>query len=357
MKRLLICDTLYQIIVCIQLCNTLFKEDTVDFWISDHTTGSEEIVKRLRNEDIAHKVSYIQTKSIIYADGIIKKLIATLRYGLGNESVEYIDTYDEIAYYSGSSIIYGLLSICEKKKINVSWARFEEGIFSYETDHSISKGVKLLDIMRRIQGKETLTEKVSKYYCFFPQLKDRKAGIDVIKIPSIETNIELIRGQLSRVFNFQEIEIPQKYIFFASSSDIDGHPFGETEAIVKVAETVGKGDIIVKIHPRDTRLVFNELGIETLQATGVPWEVFQICSDLKDKCLVTVTSGAFINCAALLNKLGSKCFFIYPCINSQEESFRAKISELDEYLSRMDDAGLLTNVYKAKTLDDLCGAV
>ena len=354
MKRLIVCDSLYQIIVGIQLCNTLFSNDEVDFWISDHSVGTEGIVKRLSKEKIANKVTYIRTKSIIYAKNKLQKLQKAIVYGLGYKKVAEIDKYQEVIFYNGSSIVYGLLSIAERRKWNTKFSRFEEGIFSYETDNSTGNGVKFIDTIRKMFGKQTLSQKVHKYYCFFPQLKKIKEGLKTIKIPPITKNFDEIQSQLCRIFDFKENVINQKYVFFASSSDIDGHPYGEINLIKSISKVVGKDNIIIKNHPRDQRSVFDEIGIEKMDSVGIPWEVYQICSNLKGKVLVTVTSGSFINCAAMLDSENVKYYFLFPCITKQLDAFyKERTKELDIIIERLHKNNLAMNAHSISNLEQV----
>ena len=74
MKKLIICDTYYQMIVAIQLARTVFKNDEVDMWITDHSVGAEKVSERLSTLEWIGEVRYIKTKEIIYATSKIQKI-------------------------------------------------------------------------------------------------------------------------------------------------------------------------------------------------------------------------------------------------------------------------------------------
>ena len=355
MNKLIICDTLYQIIVGLQLCNTVFAKDTVDFWISDHSIGSEGIAHRLAQESSVNHVEYIKTKSIVYAKKNAAKIKNLVTFGFGLKKVAPLKHYEEIVYYNNSLVIYGIVSYYERHKLPFALSRFEEGIFSYGSDSISGNSVKHIDKIRQLVGKSTVHSLVSTYYCFFPEIKGEASGVKICKIPSIEENYQTIRNQLIRIFHFDDRPINEKYIFFASSSDIDGRPYGETEAIIDIANLVGKDNIVVKIHPRDTRDVYTNNGIKILPVNGIPWEVYQICSNLSNKIMISATSGAFINGLALLRHNSNKCFFIYPCIKCTEKYFIEKTKELNLFISELENEHLIENVHIISNVKDLSG--
>ncbi|HEG1241807.1 TPA: hypothetical protein SCN02_002979, partial [Enterococcus faecium] len=68
--------------------------------------------------------------------------------------------------------------------------------------------------------------------------------------------------QLSDIFNpMIDIYKEKKYIFFTSVYDFEGgEPVGEYELVCKIADLVGKDNLIVKTHPRDVRTIYKDNG-------------------------------------------------------------------------------------------------
>lgn len=130
---------------------------------------------------------------------------------------------------------------------------------------------------------------------------------------------------LSKVFVMQPQPIPQKYIYFCSSSDIDGFSFGETELVLRIANMVGPENLLVKMHPRDRRRVFQDHGISVMDNSYVPWEAMQICGVATGKTLVTAISGSFLTSTTMLAD-GTRGVFLLP----PREKVPPRIWELEE---------------------------
>ena len=66
MKRILIiANTYYQMIVAIQLQNTLFQNDEVVLLLSDHSKGTDAIVKKLKQQKTFAQVEYLQSLNFL----------------------------------------------------------------------------------------------------------------------------------------------------------------------------------------------------------------------------------------------------------------------------------------------------
>lgn len=352
MRKLIICDTLYQIMLGIQMKMTLFKNDSVDIWISDHSEGAYSIAKRLEAKHIFHKVVYYENKKIIYSKGIYTKLKNIFIYGFGRNLENDLDNYDEVLFYSMSIIIYGISYIYEKRRHEAIWSRYEEGILSYETDFENGNSVFYLEIIFRILGKKIVKNTIKRYYCVFPKLKKTNLQWELIKIPRFDNNAEELRSLFAEIFGYKQLYFKQKYIYFASSSDIDGKPYGETELIFKLADIVGKDNLIIKKHPRDDRKIYRDNGFEELDSEGIPWEVFQICSNISDKVLLTVDSGSFLSISAI-NKSSVKGFFLFPCLEEKRKNFMDRDKVIRDILNELHKHNVCKEIRIVNRIDDV----
>lgn len=349
MYKLIICDTLFQIIVAIQMKITLFQNDTVDLWISDHSIGVDSVTERLRKQKLFESITYIKTKDLIYLKNRFKKLVNTLQFGLGKKQITQTNNYNEIIFYSTSEIIYCISNIYRRRKFNTTWSRFEEGILSYETDFVYGNSVKILEKILTLFNRNIVTDEIKKYYCFFPELKKTNRQWRLIKIPDLSANEAYIKSILIDAFGFEEKPIKQKFIYFASSSDIDGYPYGETELILKISNIVGKDNLIVKKHPRDDRDVFDKHGIAVLDSIGIPWEIFQMSSYFQNKILLTVDSGAFLGITAMLNSQ-IRGLFLFPYFEGKRRQFNERDKNLSIILHELQKLGRCRNI---KVSDDI----
>lgn len=330
MKQLIICNTYYQLILAVQMKRTIFKDNEVDIWLSDHSVNANEIAENVRDANIFHSVRYIQNKDDIYRREKFRKLLDVVAAIKSPEVLE-IPLYDEIIYYNLMIELYKIADYYKQMNHPVTWSRFEEGVLSYNTDFACGNRVKLIRYFRRMLGRTDVFDQVDKYYCTEPTLKKTHLEWNLVPIPSFSDLDEEMRKLLNRVFSYTAKPIPQKYIFFASSSDIDGKPFGETKLILQVAEQVGIDNIIVKMHPRDTRSVYKERGIAVMNKSNVPWEVMQMNLDATDHVLLTVNSGSFLSCSTML-ETPVKGVFLHSCIKNPTSEFKKRSKEIEDVL-------------------------
>ena len=352
MKRLIICDTLYQIILAIQMKITVFEQDEVDIIISNHTNGTKEISDRLKRTSLFRNVQYLKNKEISYPNNKMKSVAYALYYGILGNTILKVDNYDEIIFYGFDILLYTISNQYNKEKHKVKWSRFEEGLFSYETDFSSGKAVQLVECINCLFGKNVISKSISTYYCFFPEFKKNKYDWEFVQIPALDKNVREIRPILKRVFNFNEANIREKYIYFASSSDIDGRPYGETELVIKLSDLLGKENLIVKKHPRDTRDIYQNLGIHEMNASGIPWEIVQLCSDMQGKVLLTADSGSFVSITAVYPQ-DITGLFLFELLDSHDKQFLKRKKNIRSMLNDLHSKGLCKNIKIVEDIEDI----
>lgn len=334
MKRLIMCNTYYQLILALQMKLSLFKDDYVDVWMSDNSNNAKLVLDRLNDLNIFNYVQYNELKKFTYGQTPKQNVIDIFTFNFGKVTDIAVDLYDEIIFYNLDLVLYSISDYYDKINHAVKWSRFEEGVLSYDTDFQMGLRIKVTRNIRKYIKRSDVALKVERYYCMFPELKATHKEWEFIKIPEIGANIIRLKEILNYIFNYQPEENKQKYIFFASSSDIDGHPFGETELILKIAEKVGNDNLLVKIHPRDGRKIYEEHGIRVLKNSYIPWEVMQLNQSMDDCVLLTVNSGAFISITAMLNQR-IKGVFLYPCVNCDTPAFQKRASQISDMLHKL----------------------
>lgn len=168
---------------------------------------------------------------------------------------------------------------------------------------------RMVEPLRGMFGRFRITEEISRYYCYFPELKQGSKW-DVRRIPPLDGSCTETIEILKKAFAFESFPYEQQFIFFASSSDIDGRPFGETEFVLRIAGIVGADNLLVKMHPRDTRDVYRSRGIAVMENSQIPWEVVQLCAGMEGRSLLTITSGAFLSASAMAGSEARAAFLI-----------------------------------------------
>ena len=339
MKKLIICDTHYQFITAIQMRLTIFNNDIVDIWISDHSLGAKKIAENTDKLKIFNSVQFINTKKKSYSQNSVNNIFDIIKNNFGHIILKEIPLYDEVVFYGLDLLIISIADFYNSKNHETTWSRFEEGIFSYDTDFSYGKRVQLSNKIRRITGRPIVDNLIKNYYCFYPELKELHLEWNLIQIPSIYTTREVLCKLLKSIYQCTEMNILQKYIFFASSSDIDGTPYGETDLVLKIADKIGYENILIKMHPRDSRNVYEKSGISVMKESSIPWEVIYLVSDFSDKIMLTVNSGAFISISALDNA-SLKGIFLFNIVETNDHVFKERAKNIENMVHKLQKIGL-----------------
>ena len=350
-KRLIICNTYYQLIVAMQLNETLWDKDEVDVVISDQSNGSYNVYTTLVELNIFNKVHWKENSAICRVGTNFYKTLKKMCYiafGL-NDSFITNNCYDELVYYNADVYTYGIYDKLKKNNANLVCSRYEEGILSYEDSEFLTKSrLNFSKKIRKSIQKSILDEDTKTFYCFYPEFY--KGNLLQIAVPKI-TDYRIIGERLKKIFNVddEKLKIREKYIFFTSVYDFEGgEPIGETELVQKIAEIVGKDNLIVKTHPRDVRDAFKQSGIRVYEHSEIPWEAIQLNNDFSSKVLLTVNSGSVIGANMMIEKK-APALFLYKCCNYKVNPAAIATSQMiDRFVSELKDV----NVRSIESLEE-----
>lgn len=341
--KLIICNTYSQFIIATQLKLTLLKNTDLDIMLSDRSANVDKIIQPLKNLNVFNDVFFMEDKRFVYQRSKINSLLDVYNFSLGSVSDLSIKKYDEIIFYNLSFYLYSINDYYDKIGHKTNWSMMEEGIFSYDTDFESGRRIKLIRKIRQIIGKNEISDKVKKYYCFFPELKNNIYGWEIVKIPSLSQTQPLLIDLFKSIFNVDFEVSEQKYIFFASSSGIDGRSYSDHDVVSKIIEHVGTENFLVKVHPRDTSKFYLNNGINVFKNSWVPWEIFQIVNSLDDRIFLTLDSGAFITVSAMLN---SKVvgLFLLKDIETKDKHFSERKKNIEAMIDKLHSNEICENI-------------
>ena len=343
---LVICDTYYQLIVAIQLKATLFKDERVSCILTDYCVGADRVVKRLKKECFFEKTFFYRKHE--RKNTIVSKLQSIS--GAITGKAHYLDflmdlaPVDEVIFWIPDKNIFSYLY---RKNSDIVCSKFEEGIGSYLNDF-MEVSYKT-DVARRIFSKKALMDSIENFYCFWPNYYSGK--LKSIRIPTMDATSSAL-AILKRVFEIDEAKraYDQKYIYFASRYDyMGGEQIGEGKIVKKLAEIVGKDNLLVKAHPSDRRTFYKDNGLRVDQNLSVPWEAIHFCIDLSDKVLITSTSMAVISTSLMLQTPPKTVFMYEYCNTTKNLPAADNIDTLRRVLHLLKTDGNRNNIVIAKT--------
>lgn len=326
MRILFLCHTPYQIMVAIQLKKSQFSNYTADIIISDKMVNSDEILKKIKKtkvfEDVykinvKNKLSYKKCNRIL---NIIKQNIR-----IKDMLMEYITlekkydmflfaNLDEISRYIG-------LFIEKVNKKHIKFYMFEDGMSTYSNSYgdyiSLCKSGQYSLKHLKVLITNPILCKLEGIYVFRPEILSWKPHFNVFKIEPITLKYKKL---LNYIFSYQEIDdlYSEKFIFFEESYHEDGVDINDIEVVNKISSIVGKENIIIKIHPRNSQNRFKTLGYKTNSNISIPWEVIAMNIDIKNKILLTIGSNAVIAPHIFMN-LHIKGILLFDIIKNKDK--------------------------------------
>lgn len=362
-KILFICNTYYQLIVAMQIKSTLLKTDQVTVYLSDHSRNAKKIVDNLNKENFFWNVQFIETKNIDYCKGKIFKGIKDLFKAVtGNikifKNLSDNNIYDEIFYFNISITLITLFNYFYKKNANIVCSRYEEGILSYNIQENkikdLSMRVKCIYFLNKILGKKYIFKSSNKFYCFNPEIYT--GVLETIKIPFIELNNSKIKGLLNNIFEVNEmiLDYKQKYIYFEGVGDFDNkNQIGELKLVKDLANLIGKENLLIKKHPRDSTNVYENEGLIVDKSSSIPWEIIQLNYNFSEHIFLTAISGSVLSINLILDKKQRPVvYFLYPLCNiSKNKKIKLITNQLETLLLN----NQLNNIYLEKDLNNITG--
>lgn len=318
MNRLIVINTYSQLIVALQMWNTLFRRDQISVIISDHSANSKAVYEKVKTLNVFQKVYYKETKKYCNVNRNLWDKIRCQYHLIAGQSLFQDvaeEMWDELLFYNTDPATYILYATLIRSSPGLTASWFEEGIMSYTTAFSKYKKYDVMRIVFAVMGRKSLEKIVTRFYCFYPT--EYQGFFETVKIPLISTSDELIKKALRHIFDISISgkDYSYKYIYFSGVYDFEGgSPIGELDLIYQVAELVGKENLLVKVHPRDRIERFEEKGLLADTNSGVPWEAVQMNYDFEDTIFLTVLSGSVLFMNMMIDR-PSQTYMLYPACN------------------------------------------
>lgn len=291
---LFLCETLYTLFNAIQIKCKCFPDENADVLLTG-TSRFESYVEKLESTGVFDEV--------IISDFSSVRDMAELRHNMGRiirapqkyehalkNPKPYTDYFLPVATSDYEKVIFYQLAM------NGPVPRvhfYDEGMLTYYADimgslysDSINHG--------RFSEDKRFGSNIADIYVYEPELITiPNNSIPIKEIPKIDISDSAHTEMLVSVFG--KCRLPdEKFIFLEECFWTEGKNTCEIDILDRISERVGKENIIVKLHPRTVHNVFAMHGYKTFLESNVPWEMFVLNPEFKEKILLTVSSGSAI---------------------------------------------------------------
>lgn len=360
MKKILcICNTYYQLIFAMQLKKTRYRDDYVVLFLSDHSKNTYEVCLRLKKSRYFEEVHYVETKNMDYTFSSRKTFEGSDKVDKVLSDIE-VKRFDEILFYNLAKSTYLISSRLYKKNRSIVAYKFEEGVLSY--NFPIDKIVlltpfgrvnRILYYFRGLIRKWDILSKICGFYCFYPQLY--KGELIPKKVALIDKDSEVGKVIVATFIGDNSINVyKEKYIFFTSVYDFEGgESIGEFELVKKISELVGMDNLLIKMHPRDTRTIYTDEGFHVDKNSSIPFEALMFAYDFEDKVLLTATSGAVLS-ANLMLKNPPDTYYMYRLCDIEKNGVaKETVTHVDQIINDESLRDKLKQIHICGSISDI----
>lgn len=343
MKTLFFCNTNYQLIVAMQIVISLRNDSSII--VTNEIKNCEEIIFNLKETGLFERVAYLDVKSEYNSVELIRQCV----FGYAPEEIKDC-VFDEFVGFNFDIPSHIVFAFFYSKNRNIVVRKMEEGLMSLNTPESSCRVIEVSTQIRRVLHKRNLRHSVSGVYCF--STKVNKSGIPSIQIPMINKKSK-IKDYLNTVFCKNRVfEYKEKYIFLSCIYDVEGgEAIGEFELAKKIADRVGKNNLLIKVHPRDDKEKYIDSGLKVDENSSVPFEVIQINNDFSDKILITTLSGSILNFNSVLEKVPI-AYYGYKLCKLEGNTLASHYKSIIEQYVNATDLGL-RNIKILESIEEL----
>lgn len=373
MRVLFLCSTYMQLINAVQLKRTVLKTANADIIINDHSKNSEEVAKRLEETGLFNRVKWVSNKEIMFNQTFVSDISDVISINFGNNKKFRKMLWDDIGYYR-KIYFYNmdLLLLCvwdimvKNGSKPPQLVRFEEGVTGYplldvkiKRKHNEGMRMKLTRLVRRVLKRSIFHDYINTYCVYFPEIFQKyisgfyKDGYKIEKIPFLSSADKETIRILNHVFGYrpEEENYPWKFIYLASSMDYDGACIGEYNLVCRLAEYVGKENILVKMHPRDTGREYEKAGFTVSRNSAIPWELVLLNNDFTGHVFVSLSSSSMITGPAMLGS-DIESYFLYPLAKKPEkEIFQKTLDDVNNILDQFHENGICRKCIKINNME------
>lgn len=304
MKKVLCCvKTLYQVFVCMTILNLgYFKSASSDILIIE--PGSSNRVSRSLHLNAVFDAQYIinapictnfKQKAVYAVSGVANSVLHYDR----NLRELYHTKYDIILYYNNENIIESVISNSIKTNRDVEIYRIEDGLGSYLQSNSARSarlGRRVWTAVFRLLGRPTYSERFQGYFLFKPDLMQGSGSYEKLIKINVDVREPHFLELCNNIFRYVPTIIRQPFIYLEDGPESLISKSGyDLKVLGHIAEVVGRGNVIVKTHPRGDARRFLDLGYDVLASENLPWELTLLNQDVSSITVLSFLSTAAIS--------------------------------------------------------------
>lgn len=296
--KLIIVNSVFNLLVAVQLRLTYLKDDEVDIIISDETPSFHHLYNRNVLQNVFTNIYFAEVKKY----QVNKKKFFFPQYALSEILKESPKSYSDIFFWNPDFIIYNYYKWYKTINFKVIYHLYGDAMSSYILDAPdgnkndgmyVGNKKDILNFLDKwLFGYTRIADLNYDYYIFKKEMFLKNTNRNLISIPTIDLKNKNILRLYNEIYDYHNYFINQKYIYLDTARD--GYITNEDVlGILKILiEYLGRENIIVKPHPRVEEKIYMQLGIEVFDR-NVPWEIYCMNNQMSNKIVFcSLTSAA-----------------------------------------------------------------
>lgn len=310
------CRTPMHVFRTVQLKLELYPNEGCKIFVFDTFPGSKEMCERIKNTGLFEDVLFFCDSDYLKR-GKASELRTTIESS-GFKSYLKNEYYDEIYLYN----VYGafnelIFNVLHKKNKSLIVNMVEDGPSIYHIE-SYDKGFFRRYVYSLI-GLKSYLEKIDYWWFSKPELMDPLYNGEKKELPSIDKTNKQMVDAINSVFAYDYDSTIAKADFLIMEECYwnDGLMPGndDYQLFMQLKKEYNDKKIVVKLHPR-TKVNRFKRDFDTVEANGIPWEVYALNMEMENKILVSLSCATMISSKLLY---GEETFslLLYPIIEDR----------------------------------------
>lgn len=281
--------TLLHLMNCIVTQKTIFKDQPADVVFQDIFTFPE-ICERVKKAGIFENVYVFNIKEEKNAYRAMNSFERhkverkpSKLFSLPDLIHEYTDLCINNDSFAAKFFYYALIEKGMTPKIHF----INEGTSTYALDFENTRTDRM---DHNYYGSKQFIKNIGNVYLYKPEMYTGGSSlVHPLPLPAYGQLDDTIKETLDFVFGHAQ-PFKEKVVFFEGTFWGDGMLTNEIQLFLKIADYVGKENIIVKRHPRNPVDRFTPLGFHVMPEQSIPWEIMIKDIDLSKKLLISAAS-------------------------------------------------------------------
>ncbi len=314
-KYVIFANTLFNVIIAVQIRKGLFPDEEFDIVLSNQTSGLDRVYENGYLENVFDHIYFAKMERHTR----MQRMVSLIDPGVMYKSllgINEIPQYTDIFMWNPDRVFYSYYMHANKHHFDYKLHVYGEGVcgwFKESPDEHACYTLYSREFLNRYLRRKYNFMRVNDmdydYYTFKPNwaVFDRKK--EVIEIPSVDINDETT-DLFNKIFDYPaDLKIDEPVVFLATAWNEEDTEENARIFINHLIEQVGRDNFIIKRHPRDQHLsMYEELGVKLVKDVFT-WDLYCLNNNIDDKILVAYPSASIMVPCAVYGNKPTVCMF------------------------------------------------